>query len=441
MSQTISPAVQRAGSPQVAGSSGPGQRVSGRAGAWSASASTAIRHYLATSPGRLRVVSALAVLAAVLVALGGGAALRERSGALDEAKRSAEHLVLVQSVQTNLVQADADATNSFLAFGLEPRAQRVDYLEALGAASRDLAKAVDGGAAGRLGSANTALTRYTGYVASARANNLQGLPVGASYLQTARALLESDVLPQLEAGATADTAAIESAYSRAGRAALWLALVAILGLGALIWTQVYLARHSRRILNVPLAASTVGLLLAVFAATGAMAAAQAQANDVRAGDLAQARALSASRVAAFNAKSVESLTLISRGSGPTREPKWKGYMAAATSALPRDSADALQALNAYAAEHAKIRKLDDDGNWQQARKQAIAVGASSANAQFGTYAQATEKALQSRAAAADAGLGDAGNLLLPAGLLVVLVGLLAAYGAWWGISLRLDEYR
>jgi len=400
-----------------------------------------IRHYLDRTPGRLRVVSALAVLAAVLVALGGGAALRERAGALDEAQRSAGHLVLVQSVQTNLVQADADATNSFLAFGLEPRAQRVDYINAIETASRDLAKAVNDGPADALGSANAALTRYTGYVSSARANNLQGLPVGASYLQTASDLLQTGILPQLEAAAKADTEAIDSAYSRAGRAAIWLALVVVLGLGVLVWAQVYLAQHSRRIINVPLAAGTVGLLVAVIVAASAMVVSQSQANDVRTGDLAQARALSASRVAAFNAKSIESLTLIARGSGSIREPDWKAEMEKATRSLPIGNADALAALNAYAAEHAEIRKLDDNGNWQAARNRAIATGKSSANAQFDRYAEQTEKALTTRASAADSGLGDAGNLLLPAGLLVVLVGLLAAVGAWWGISLRIDEYR
>jgi len=301
--------------------------------------------------------------------------------------------VLVQSVQTNLVQADADATNSFLAFGLEPRAQRVDYINAIETASRDLAKAVNDGPADALGSANAALTRYTGYVSSARANNLQGLPVGASYLQTASDLLQTGILPQLEAAAKADTEAIDSAYSRAGRAAIWLALVVVLGLGVLVWAQVYLAQHSRRIINVPLAAGTVGLLVAVIVAASAMVVSQSQANDVRTGDLAQARALSASRVAAFNAKSIESLTLIARGSGSIREPDWKAEMEKATRSLPIGNADALAALNAYAAEHAEIRKLDDNGNWQAARNRAIATGKSSANAQFDRYAEQTEKAL------------------------------------------------
>jgi hypothetical protein len=49
--------------------------------------------------------------------------------------------------------------------------------------------------------------------------------------------------------------------------------------------------------------------------------------------------------------------------------------------------------------------------------------------------------LNSKAQETASGLDTAGNTLLPAGILVVLVGLLAAAGAWFGVSLRLDEYR
>ena len=35
----------------------------------------------------------------------------------------------IQAIQTNVVQADADATNAFLVGGLEPAAQRADYTD------------------------------------------------------------------------------------------------------------------------------------------------------------------------------------------------------------------------------------------------------------------------------------------------------------------------
>jgi hypothetical protein len=459
MSQTIVPPAPTARSAQSArtGPVGTAGAPSGTLRARLASASETIRHYLAGSPGRLRIVSGLAVLAAVLVALGGGAALRERSGALDEAKRSAAHLVLVQSVQINLVQANADVTNSFLKFGLEPESQRRDYINKIQAASRDLAVAADASAADAeaLGRVNADLTRYTGYIGSARANNRFGNPVGANYLGTASDLLLKDIkveesgvvtkksmVSELADRAAADRQQIESAYSRAGRAGWWLALFAIIGLGGLVWAQIYLARHSRRILNVPLAAATVGLLAGLLVATVAMSVAQNRADNVRDGSLAGATALSESRVAAFTAKSTESLTLIARGSATAADKDWADSMKIAKTALPSGNPAAATALANYETKHKEINTADVKGNWDNAVKLAVDTAQkTSANTQFQAYADTTAKTLQSQAEEATSDLGQAGDGLLPAGILVVLVGLLAAIGAWWGISLRLDEYR
>ena len=450
MSQTIWPPAPTGGPPQstvLPGLPGPGGTApaSGTLGHRLASASATIRHYLAGSPGRLRIVSAVAVLAAVVVALGGGAALRERSGALDVAKSSAAHLVLVQSVQIKLAEADADATNSFLKFGLEPEDQRLDYIAAIQAASRDLTVAANGSSedAKTLGDANAALTRYTGYIGSARANNRLGKPVGANYLTTASELLRADVIKPLEARAAADQTKIDDAYSRAEHASRWLALVALIGLGVLIWAQVYLAQHSRRIVNVPLAAASVGLLVALMVAAGAMALAQSKANGVRDGSLANATALSNSRVAAFTAKSTESLTLIARGSATEKDETWAGFMTQALK-LPSGNDAAKKALQDYGELHRAINATDVKGEWDKAVASAVNPGTPekpTANTRFAVYADLTEKALTSQATEATDDLGAAGNSLLPAGILVVLAGLLAAIGAWWGISLRLDEYR
>jgi hypothetical protein len=173
-----------------------------------------------------------------------------------------------------------------------------------------------------------------------------------------------------------------------------------------------------------------------------MAIAQSRANDVRDGELANATRLSTSRVAAFNAKSDESLTLINRGSGTLADDKWTEPMDAAKKALPPGSS-AMAALDAYSTEHVAIRKLDLAGNWDAAVAAATepAGKEGSANAAFESYASQTENALKAEAATVSSGLDKAGNALLPAGILVVIVGLLAGIGAWWGISLRLDEYR
>jgi hypothetical protein len=448
MSQTIVP--PRAG-PAGAGAGAPGPDPSdpvqpaaeGTLRARLAAGSVALRHWLDGTPGRLRVAATLSVIAALLVGFGGGAALRERASALDEVKDSAAHLVLVQGVETRLVQADADVTNGFLHFGLEPSAQQVDYIDSVGAASRDLARAARASSqdAEVLGDANVALTRYTGYISSARANNRAGEPVGANYLSTAHDLLAEQIITPLRERATADQAKIDAAYSRASHASSWLGVLALIGLAGLIGSQVYLARSSRRILNPPLAASTAGLVVVLLIAGGAMLLAQSRANDVRDGALNDATHLSLSRVAAFNAKSSEALTLIQRGSATSADTDWRKLYDEAVAQLPRDDGGAAAALAAYAEQHQAINALDLKGEWLDAKDLAIKGGKASANGQFAAFNGATEGALTQQAASTASKLDKAGNLLLPAGLLLVLAGLLAAVGAWWGVSLRLDEYR
>jgi hypothetical protein len=454
MSQTVVPAAP-AGAPPDGSPNAP-VTATGTLSARLASASAAVQHSLAGTPGRLRVMAGLAVLATLIVAFGGGAALRERSSALSDASSTAQHLVLLQGVQTALVTADADAANSFLAFGLEPRDQRVDYIDSIKRASRDLAVAAKASSAdaATLGAANAALTTYTSYVASARANNLQGWPVGASYLQAATTLLREDVLVPLAARSTADQRAIDDAYARAGRASWWLAVVVVVGLGVMIWVQVELARRTHRYLSLPVATATVGLVIGLVIAGAAMALAQSRANDVKDGALARTTALSQSRVWAFTAKSVESQTLISRGSSTKDDPAWTSPFNKAVSSLPSGNTDAARALQDYRDRHQRIHTLDfTQGKWQDARRLAISTTADSANAAFDTYDERTgtktaaatttktDGALLTEERATKSGLGSAGDLLLPAGILILLLGLMASVGAWWGFTLRLDEYR
>ena len=95
----------------------------GRYGALTAS----VRRGLAGTPGRMRVVAALAVVVTLAFGLGAGQAFRSASGALERAGANAAQVVRVQDIRTNLVRADAAATNAFLVGGLEPKDQRETY--------------------------------------------------------------------------------------------------------------------------------------------------------------------------------------------------------------------------------------------------------------------------------------------------------------------------
>ncbi|GAA3616828.1 hypothetical protein GCM10022223_36680 [Kineosporia mesophila] len=411
----------------------------------------AVRPSFSGTPGRLRLTAIGAVLAVLVSAVLGAVALKMRSDALGRADSSASHLLLLQGVQTNLVVADADATNAFLKGGLEPQEQRLGYIKAMKAVSNDLVIAAQHSSADAkaLGEANAVLNRYSGFVGSARANNRQGFSVGASYLTSANALLsdpddKDDVstghraIDLIEARVAADTQAVDDAYADAGFARWLLLLAAVVGIGGLLYAQVTLSRQSHRYLNLPIVASTVVLVVTLGGAAVLMAAAQSKANDVRSESLRPALALSASRVAAFTAKSTESLTLIKQGSATPDDIPWNTEYNKALSLVDGDSKTQLEA---YKAQHDKINQLDVDGSWRSAVNLATSESDTSANALFLKYDDSTEKALRKAKDDTAKGLSSTGDLLLPVAVLLLLVGLFCAAAAWRGVSFRLNEYR
>ena len=182
------------------------------------------RAAMAGTPGRMRAVGIVSVVAALLFGLAAGQAFRSADGALGRAAANADQLVRIQAIQTNVVQADADATNAFLVGGLEPAAQRADYTDAIASASELIAEAAqnqpaDGAA---LGALNQSLVAYTSQVEQARANNRQALPIGAQYLKAASADLRADALPLLANLGEANNARVTQEFDRAGWSALWL---------------------------------------------------------------------------------------------------------------------------------------------------------------------------------------------------------------------------
>src|SRR4029450_3837649 len=118
------------------------------------------------------------------------------------------------------------------------------------------AQSADGAA---LAALNQQVLSYAGAIEQARANNRQGLPVGAQYLRNASAQLRSEALPILDNLVNANAArAADEMKAGAGYVVFVLAL---LGLGAVIAAQIWLARRFKRKINVGMLASSVVLFV------------------------------------------------------------------------------------------------------------------------------------------------------------------------------------
>jgi hypothetical protein len=436
-----------AGGPAPAGPRDPGAVGPGRPGHHGLSG--LLSRLVETTPRQLRAWSACAVLACAAFGVLGAVALHARSDALADARADAEQFVRLQAMRTNIVQADAEATNAFLVGGLEPVEQRQAYDDRLAAVARDVAVAAGAAPvdAETLGRVNDALTRYTGLVESARANNRQGFPIATAYLRQASTVLRTEILPTLTTLSTVTGNRVIDHYDWSDRALHLLVLVLALTALALLGGQWWLAQRTHRILNPAVVVATA--LVAVGAVVGltVMRSAQADAEDVRTGAYAATVAMAQARVAAFDAKSYESLSLIYRGSGPLYETPQKQASQAAVDALAKArgvegaSVDAVaDALRKWGDAHAAIRALDDAGQWDEAVKQATALNGPS-NTEFNHFDQASRQRLDGDVATTRDGLAAAQDTPRLFVWLVLAAGLAAAVAAWRGYDRRLEEYR
>ncbi len=402
------------------------------------------------TPGRMRLVAALVALAAAVFGVIGSQTLWTSSAALERADHNTTQVVRVQSIYADLLRADADATNAFLAGGLEKPVQRADYDASIGRVAQTIAEAAEAqpadGAA--LGALNQQFQTYTALVEQARAYNRQGLPVGATYLSNASAGLRSGALPIVTALNQANTARTAEEFDLSTRS-IWLAVsggVALLVLfGGLIW----LARRTHRYLNVPVVVGVVLVLIALVVGATTVNQVANQISSVRSSTFTATLDLATIRSAAFDAKANESLTLIARGSGTAFETSWASQSKVVTDAITDlGGAEAVATQTTlstqwavYIKAHQAIRALDDGGEWQLAVNAAGATGAGSANAAFATFSDTATQALTVSAATTSDGVLAPRTVSTFAGWALLLICLVAAGLTLRGFGQRLEEYR
>ncbi len=426
-----------------------GQGPRGPLGSATSRLRSLVRRGTEGTPGRLRLLAALAILVSLAFGLAAAQAFRAESQALDRAGANAQQLVRIQSIRTALVRADAGATNAFLVGGVEPVRDREQYSSSIADASRLVAQAAqaqpaDGAA---LAALNTDVVTYASLVEQARANNRQGLPVGAQYLRSASQGLRTDALTVLENLVQANQARTAAEFDSTARAALWVVVFGILALVALIAIMVWIARRTHRLVNTPLTVATVVVLVTGLLAVLTLSSLSGQVRTVRQHSYAVTLAAATARIAAFDAKSNESLTLIARGSGAASEAAWNSSadvvtkQASTIDALVGDGSALADSWAPYARTHTRIRSLDDGGAWDQAVTLATGTSASSANATFQKFDTASAEVLSTASRDTATQLSRSHGWLPLLGLLALLLGLIAAALAWWGIALRLEEYR
>jgi hypothetical protein len=403
---------------------------------------TAARSTMST-PRRLRLLSLGVVVVGVIVGVIGALIFSYLAVSLGRAKADVAQLIRVQQIQSNLLSADATATNAFLVGGLEPPAQRAAYDQAMSSTSALIADAAqaqpaDGAA---LSALNQQVLSYTGAIEQARANNRQGLPVGAQYLRNASAQLRSDALPILDNLVSANAArAADEMKAGVGYVIL---VISLLALGGMIAAQLWLARRFKRTINVGMLASSIVLLVIVIGTLVVVQQLRSGLNEISSGSLAAVNTAANARINANNAKSNESLTLIARGSGQAFEEAWKSSANSVSESLGQlpDQPELASQWQAYTDVHSQIRTLDDGGQWEKAVARATGSGKNSSNTVFGTFDSNLAGYLDGVSQEASNSLADEQPVMVVAAILILLGGLATALLGRRGVAERLREYR
>jgi hypothetical protein len=397
------------------------------------------------TPRRLRLLSLGVVVAGVVVALLGALTCFYLAFSLGRAQADTEQLIRVQKIQSNLLSADATATNAFLVGGLEPPAQRAVYDQALSSTSALIVEASQAqpADAAALSALNEQVVSYAATIEQARANNRQGLPVGAQYLRNASAGLRSTALPILDNLVSSNAARAADQMDPPTPYIYIFPVVSLIALIGVIIGQVWLARRFRRTVNVGMLTSAIVLLLITLGGLVVVQQLSSSLDSISNGSFAAVNTAADARIDANNAKSNESLTLIARGSGQTFETAWKSSSDSVASSVHRltDRPELVNQWQAYTDVHSQIRALDDGGRWERAVSLATGSRAKSSNTVFGMFDSNLASYLDEVSRDTSSSLADQQPLMIVAGILALLGGLVAALLGRRGIGARLKEYQ
>ena len=277
--------------------------------------------FLGSTPGRMALVAVVLIAALLAVGVTASTTVSDRQGRLATLRSHTEPLAdAAQRIYGALSFANTTAATAFLSGGVEPQDVRNRYDAAIGQASAGLVTASNGVSPNDIRSLtlltdlSNQLAVYTGMIATARANNRAGRPIGVAYLSGSSALMQHcAILPAAERLSRTQSDAVIASERSAGPSRAVVA-GAVFVLVLLVLAQASLTRRSHRRLNPGLVLATVLMaLLAVWLTVAGLVSTQAATGARTEGGEPLDAAVTA-RILAQQARADETLGLLKRGS-------------------------------------------------------------------------------------------------------------------------------
>ena len=403
------------------------------------------------------VLVTLGVLTGIVAGLTGNAT---RAGTSDLGGRAQPLFVEAETIYAALADADTTAAQAFLAGGLEPADLSRRYADDLNRATAALSSAArrtgEGSAtADAVRELSSGVSQYAELVATARANNRQGLPIGASYLAAASRLNRDTLLPRADTLFTLSQREVDDGFGNA-RSIGWLVLLALLSVAlvvALIASQRYLSRTTHRTFNLRLLTATGLTVVLALVAGGVFVAQNTHLHRAANDGSTPMKSIAEARILALAVRGDEALALAAHSGGANQEKELQALSQRLTEAggplvntgyaqvdpqLGRTMQTAAADYRKYADLHGQVHRTDKDGAYEAAVK--LAVGAQTTTA-FESVRNGLDTAFAGRKDVFTDQIGAAGRGLGAFTVLGPLLALIICALAVAGVRPRLEEYR
>lgn len=346
------------------------------------------RRLVRSTPSRMIALGVLLVLVSILAGVVASVTVSNRADTLDKLLVRTEPLAnSAQDLYGALSVADAAASTAFISGGLEPQEVRDRYSQAIGDAGTQLIRASAGlvesedEARAMITEISAALPVYTGLVETARANNRRGDPVGSSYLGEASTLMQTSLLPRAERLYTEQAARVATDQERYTQPPLVAIALIIVCLVLFVLAQLFLARRTRRILNLGFffAMLAVGVLLLWMLIAGLISA--TSTNRALDRGVTPLQKLTTGFILAQQARSDETLNLVRRGSTRDYEVEFGENTAKLKDLFQGDDA-MTESLTKWQSAHDRVDAALEIGDFTTAVNIATRSGSQDSTAQF-----------------------------------------------------------
>nr|WP_051160982.1 hypothetical protein [Nocardia transvalensis] len=407
-----------------------------------------MRRFSATTPGVIVAIALAAVALCLLSGLVCANELSDKTARRDSALQRSEPLAdAAQRLYVALSAADASAATAFLTGGIESPRIRGQYQQALADAADALATATAGAGDARtretVARIAADLPVYTGLVESARANNRQGFPVGSAYLREASNLMQTSLLPSASTLTDQRHAALR-ADQRAVTGPPWAAsaLLVLTLAGAALASRI-LVRRTNRLFNVGVAAGAGAAALALLWIVAATIASHSAVDTGGGGPTARSENLAQARILAQQARTDETLELITRGDAKETEEAFKskaGRLRDELNSVSATDSPMRQQFSQWTAGHQRQLDHYNAANYPAAVDQAIGSGSGSSAQRFAELDTSLSQGLDHTRAQLREQIDSAGDAWIGSALGTLVLMVVAAAGVVAGLWPRLKEF-